>query len=71
MVTIANRTRLRAEALARDLPGLRIVDWDTKDAALVDHALVVNTTPLGMVGHEAIGMDLSGASDSLVVADNV
>lgn len=70
-VTISNRTRVRAETLARDLPGLRVVDWNTRNAALRDHALVVNTTPLGMVGHEPLELDLSGAPVSLVVADNV
>ena len=40
-------------------------------AALADHALVVNTTPLGMVGHEPLDLDLSRAPASLVVADNV
>ena len=33
-VTVANRTRGRAEALARDLPGLRVADWDARAAAL-------------------------------------
>ncbi len=70
-VTVANRTRARAEALARDLPGLRIADWDLRVAALKDHALVVNTTPLGMVGHGALDLDLSRAPPSLAVADNV
>jgi shikimate dehydrogenase len=71
LVTVANRTRARAEALARDLPGLRIVEWDARVAALADHALVVNTTPLGMVGHEQLDLDLSHAATRLVVADNV
>jgi shikimate dehydrogenase len=70
-VTVANRTRGRAEALARDLPGLRVAEWDARVAALIDHALVVNTTPLGMVGHESLDLDLSRAPASLVVADNV
>ena len=70
-VTVANRTRARAEALARDLPGLHVADWDDRVAALADHALVVNTTPLGMVGHEPLDLDLSRAPASLVVADNV
>jgi shikimate dehydrogenase len=70
-VTISNRTRARAETLARDLPGLRVVDWSTRNAALRDHALVVNTTPLGMVGNEPLELELSGAPVSLVVADNV
>jgi shikimate dehydrogenase len=70
-VTVANRTRSRAEALARDLPGLRVAEWDARAAALADHALVVNTTPLGMIGHEPLDLDLSKAPASLVVADNV
>ncbi len=70
-VTVANRTRARAESLARDLPGLRIAEWEYRNTALTDHSLVVNTTPLGMVGHEALDFDLSRAPASLVVADNV
>jgi shikimate dehydrogenase len=70
-VTVANRTGSRTEALARDLPGLRIIDWEDKVAALADHALVVNATPLGMVGHEALDLDLSEAPHELVVVDNV
>ena len=70
-VAVANRTRARAEALARDLAGLRVVDWATKRDALRDHALVVNATPLGMVDHEPLDLDLSDAPASLVVADNV
>lgn len=70
-VTIANRTRARAEALMRDLPELRTGEWDDRVAALADHALVVNTTPLGMVGHATLDLDLSRAPDGLVVADNV
>jgi shikimate dehydrogenase len=70
-VTVANRTSSRAEALARDLPGLRIIDWDDKVAALADHALVVNATPLGMVGHGALDLDVADAPNELVVVDNV
>jgi shikimate dehydrogenase len=70
-VTVANRTRARAEELTRDLPGLRIADWDDRVAALTDHALVVNATPLGMVGHDPLDLDLTRAPASLVVADNV
>jgi shikimate dehydrogenase len=70
-VTVVNRTFSRAEALARDLPGLRVTGWDARNAALADHALVVNATPLGMMGHEPLDLDLSRAPASLVVADNV
>jgi len=70
-VTVANRTASRAEALARDLAGLRTLDWKNRGAALNDHALVVNATPLGMMGQEALDLDLAGAPDALAVADNV
>jgi shikimate dehydrogenase len=70
-VTVVNRTRARAEGLAREIPGLRIAEWDARVPALADHALVVNTTPLGMVGHTPLDLDLSRAPASLVVADNV
>jgi shikimate dehydrogenase len=70
-VTVANRTLARAEALADDLHGLHVIAWDAREAALADHALVVNTTPLGMVGHDPIELDLSRAPASLAVAENV
>ncbi len=70
-VTVANRTRARADALAGELPGLRVVDWQARAASLADHALLVNTTPLGMAGHDPLELDLSAAPSSLVVADIV
>jgi shikimate dehydrogenase len=70
-VTVANRTRARADQLAHDLPGLRVVDWTARDDALADHALLVNTTSLGMSGHEALAIDLRRADRTLVVADIV
>ena len=70
-VTIANRTRAKAEGLARDLPGLQVVDWEQRALVLAAQALVVNTTTLGMTGHEKLELDLSRAPDTLVVADIV
>ena len=70
-VTVANRTRERAEALARDLPGLVVIDWSTRSPAVADHALLVNTTSLGMVGHMALELDLDHAPSGLAVADIV
>ena len=70
-VTVANRTRGARRGAGARSAGLRIVEWDARVAALADHALVVNTTPLGMVGHEPLDLDLSRAPASLVVADNV
>lgn len=70
-VSITNRTRERAERLARDLPGLTLIDWDARSAALADHALVVNTTSVGMGGEGDLGLDLSRAPAGMAVADIV
>lgn len=70
-VTIANRTAARAEQLVRDLPGPALVPWEQRDAAVAGHALVVNTTALGMEGKETLRLDLSRASAGTAVADIV
>ena len=70
-VTVANRTRERADTLARDLSDLRVIDWASRSAALSDHALVVNTTSLGMGGQDPLELDLARASANLAVADIV
>ena len=70
-VSIANRTRERAEELARILPGLKVLDWNQRDAAVADHALLINTTSLGMSGHEPLAIDLDRASSTMAVADIV
>jgi len=70
-VTLANRTRDRAEALSRALPGLRVIAWEERSAALADHALLVNTTSLGMAGQGALEIDLACAPAAMTVADIV
>ncbi len=70
-VSIANRSPERAAALQRALPGLHAVDWARREAALADHALLVNTTSLGMAGQPALEMDLAAAPAGLAVADIV
>ena len=70
-VTLANRTEARAEQFVRDLPGPCIVPWDQRSAAVADHALVVNTTALGMEGKESLILDLSRAAPGTAVADIV
>jgi shikimate dehydrogenase len=70
-VTLANRTRARAEALALELPGLKVIDWEARDRALSDRALLVNTTSLGMAGHPPVEIDLDRAARELTVADIV
>jgi shikimate dehydrogenase len=70
-VSICNRTRDRAEALAAALPGLAVIDWAQRAAALADQVLLVNTTSLGMQGHAPLDLDLSAAQGGLAVADIV
>ena len=70
-VSLANRTPDRAQALARQLPGLQCIAWAERSAALADHALVVNCTSLGMHGEGELGLDLSRAPADMAVADIV
>jgi len=70
-VTLANRTLEHAQALAADLPGLRVLPWQQRNEALPDHVLLVNATSLGMQGHPPLELDLDYASPGLAVADIV
>ena len=70
-VTLANRTETRATALAAEIPGVRVIPWHQRAAALAGHALLVNTTSLGMQGHAAREIDLAAAPSRLAVADIV
>jgi shikimate dehydrogenase len=69
--TIANRTGARAQAIARELPGLQVIEWDARDHALPDQALLINTTSLGMAGHPPLQIDLDRAAAGLTVTDIV
>jgi shikimate dehydrogenase len=70
-VTITNRSPARAEALAAQFPGSRIVPWHLRSQVLSDYSLVVNATPLGTSGHDTLELDLELAAPALVVADLV
>ena len=70
-VTLCNRTGTRAAKLAADLPGCSVIDWSDRSRALADHALLVNTTSLGMTGHGALEIDLDRAPSAAGVADIV
>lgn len=70
-VAVCNRSEERAEALRQDLRGLSVVPWSGRSDALQDHALLVNTTPLGMAGHDRLDLSFDDADGSLVVADVV
>ena len=70
-VTIANRTREKAEELAALLPGLNVIDWDDRDRALPGQSLLVNCTSLGMGNNPPLEIDLDRATPGLAVADIV
>jgi shikimate dehydrogenase len=70
-VTVANRTRVHAEQLASELSHLGVIDWEARSTALLDHALLVNTTSLGMAGHDPLEIDLDRAAADLTVTDIV
>ena len=70
-VTLANRTRARAEALAAEFPGTRVIGWDQAPDALADQALLINTTAAGMHGQPPLGFALDRAPAGLAVADVV
>lgn len=69
---LLNRTRSRAEALAKDF-GERLVvgDWQERDASLRGAALLVNTTSLGMVGQPPLALRLDALPLAAVVNDIV
>jgi len=69
---LVNRTRERAEQLAKDIGGvITVMDWDGRAAALEGTALLVNTTSLGMQGKDPLDLDLGALPESAVVTDIV
>ncbi len=71
-VRIANRSRQRADALAQHFgPGVTALDWDERNRAAADAAVIVNTTTLGMKGEGDPGIDFAGVSRSSIAADIV
>ena len=71
-IRLSNRSRANAEILARDLaPQARIHEWETRDQALDEVALVVNATSLGLAGNPDLELDWRIAPASAVAADSV
>src|SRR5262249_15246899 len=58
-IRVVNRTAERAERLSREIGGpFRVYGWSDRTSALVDAALLVNTTTLGMSGQPALELPL-------------
>jgi shikimate dehydrogenase len=74
-ITLANRTRARAEPLAAlldDSPTqCTIVDWARRHEGLADCGLLVNATSLGMGGHPPLELSLDGLASGAMVSDIV
>ncbi len=69
-ITVANRTRSRAEALAARVNG-DVVDWDNINAELARADLVVNATSLGMEGQPPLALDYACLQAGAIVSDIV
>lgn len=71
-IILLNRSREKAEHIAKDYPAtVRVAEWDKRSALLEGANFLVNTTALGMDGKEALEIDLKAAPYNMVVADIV
>ena len=71
-ITLANRTRAKAEALRADFGArVSVVDWVQADKMLEDANTVINTTSLGMTGAQEFKISLDGLSPDATVTDIV
>ena len=69
-IRLVNRTRERAEAIARQFGGpITVYPWDKRHDALAGAALAVNVTNQGMVGQPALDLRLDKLPTSALVAD--
>ena len=69
-VVIVNRTRARADEVARSVDA-ETGDWAARNGALAGVDLLVNTTSLGMTGEEPLDIDLAPLPATAIVADIV
>lgn len=71
-IRLTNRTRSRAENLARVFgPKVTVIDWPDQSTALADVGLIVNTTSLGMTGHPPLEINFANAPTNALATDIV
>ncbi|WP_207455730.1 shikimate dehydrogenase [Azospirillum sp. SYSU D00513] len=71
-VRLVNRTRERAEELAREIGGaVTVGDWVSRETLLEGAALLVNTTSQGMTGEPPLELSLRALPVNAVVTDAV
>ncbi|MBU6498001.1 MAG: shikimate dehydrogenase [Rhodospirillales bacterium] len=69
-IRLINRTRARAEQLAREFGGpVKVLDWEARATALDGAALLVNATNQGMVGQKALDLALDALPRAALVCD--
>ncbi len=72
LVRLLNRTRDRAEQLVTDLGGrIEVLSWEARDRAMDGASLLVNTTTLGMRGHDGLELSLDALPRTALVSDLV
>ncbi len=71
-IRLVNRSRDRAEALARVFgPSVTVIDWEKRAAALDGASLLVNSTSLGMAGQPPLDLALDDLPREAIVTDMV
>ncbi|MEM9044137.1 MAG: shikimate dehydrogenase [Pseudomonadota bacterium] len=71
-IRLLNRSKRKAEALAKDLVGkIDVIAWDDRAAALDGAGLLVNGTSLGMTGKPELTIPLDDLPATAVVTDLV
>ena len=71
-IRLVNRSRDRAEALARVFgPSVTVSDWEKRAAALDGASLLVNSTSLGMAGQPPLDLALDDLPREAIVTDMV
>jgi shikimate dehydrogenase len=71
-IRLVNRTRERADTLAREFgPSVTVLDWTDRHRALGGTTLLVNSTSQGMIGQPALDLSLDTLPSIALVADLV
>jgi shikimate dehydrogenase len=71
-IRLINRTKSRAIKIARDIGGcITTISWDQREDALENTAVLINTTALGMVGKQMLGLSLKKLPITTLVTDIV
>lgn len=70
-IILLNRTREKAENIAKSDARIYVQDWENRNKALDGANLLVNATSLGMTGKAPLEIDLSALSSNALVNDIV